>query len=215
MRIALLHTGQIHVASFEALFKAQGFEGDVTHRVEEGLLNAARANGVQSVAAEAHGILESLTDADAVLCTCSTIGPLVDDVIARHGHVLRIDRPAMAQAIGHGATPMVAICLESTRQPTLDLLGDVARDLGEAITPKTLMCADAWPHFESGDLDEFAEVIAANISDAVAADDTINCVLLAQASMQVAKPKLSHLSIPVLTTPDPAVALAIETARRG
>jgi len=215
MQIALLHTGQIHVASFEALLKAQGFEGEITHRVEEGLLNDARANGVQSVAAETHAVLEELTGADAVLCTCSTIGPLVDDVSARHANVLRIDRPAMAQAIGYGSTPLVAICLESTRQPTLDLLGDVAHDLGAAITPKTVMCADAWPYFESGDMEAFADVIAANISAAVEADGAVDCVLLAQASMQVAKPKLSHLSIPVLTTPDPAVALAIETARQG
>ena len=148
--------------------------------------------------------LGALGQADAVLCTCSTLGPLVDAIQNRK--YIRIDRPTMEAAVMHGPKPLLALCLESTRAASLDLLHDV----GEAdLTPTVHMCEDTWPYFTDGDMDAFADVIAGSVAQAL---DGHDCVILGQASMAVAARPLARLGIPVLATPDRAVARTIAVA---
>jgi len=210
MRLSFLHTGDIHVATFEALAQELGFDGVVSHRVEQHLLDQARVDGLDSVRDETMAVLEELSAADAVLCTCSTIGPLTDEFAARSRNVIRIDRPALTAACQHGGRPAIAICLESTRGPTLALLEECAAAEGVKVEPTVIMCADAWPFFEAGDLDAFAATIAATVRREVGDAD---CVVLAQASMRVAEAHLSDLGAPVITTPRLAVERAIGVAR--
>ncbi len=214
MRLSFLHTGDIHVATFEALAAEQGFDGVVSHRVEQHLLDRARVDGLDSVRDETLALLEELSAADAVLCTCSTIGPLTDEMAAKANNIVRIDRPALDLACQHGGQPAIAICLESTRGPTLDLLTACAAQAGVDVTPEVIMCAEAWPFFEAGDLDAFAATIAKTVRGAVGEAD---CVVLAQASMRVAEARLDDLGVPVITTPKLAVqqAIAIAQGRQG
>ncbi len=210
MRLSFLHTGDVHVATFEALAAELGFDGVVTHRVEQHLLDRARADGLDSVRAETLAVLDELAGAEAVLCTCSTLGPLTDEMATRAGNIIRIDRPALTAACRHGGRPAIAICLESTRGPTLELLAQCAAAEGVAIEPSVIMCADAWPHFEAGDMEAFAASIAATVRREAGRAD---CVVLAQASMRVAEALLSDLDVPVITTPRLAVEQAIAMAR--
>lgn len=210
MRLSFLHTGDIHVATFDALAAELGFDGVVTHRVAQHLLDRAREEGVDAVRQETLSLLEELSEADAVLCTCSTIGPLTDEIAAKAPNIIRIDRPALAAACSHGGRPAIAICLESTRNPTLALLAECAKAAGVDVAPRVIMCADAWPYFETGDLDVFAARIAATVRAEV---EDADCVVLAQASMRVAEAKLDHLAVPVITTPRLAVEQAIAVAQ--
>lgn len=210
MRLSFLHTGDTHVATFEALAAELGFEGVVAHRVEQHLLDRARVDGLDSVRAETLAVLDELSAADAVLCTCSTIGPLADEMAARVSNIIRIDRPALTAACQHGGRPAIAICLDSTRGPTLALLAECAAAEGIDIEPSVIMCADAWPFFETGDMDAFAASIAATVRQEVGDAD---CVVLAQASMRVAEAHLVDLDVPVITTPRLAVEQAIAMAR--
>lgn len=210
MKLSFLHTGDIHVATFEALAAELGFDGVVTHRVEQHLLDRARADGLDTVRDETLKALEELAGADAILCTCSTLGPLTDEMAARADNVIRIDRPALMAACLHGGRPAVAICLDSTRAPTLALLAECAAAAGVAVTARVIMCADAWPFFEAGDLEAFAARIAETVRAEVGDAD---CVVLAQASMRVAEAALRDLGAPVITTPRLAVEKAIAIAR--
>ena len=210
MKLSFLHTGDIHVATFEALAAELGFDGVVSHRVEQHLLDRARVDGLETVRDETLSVLEELSEADAVLCTCSTLGPLTDEAAARASNVIRIDRPALTEACRHGGRPAVAICLDSTRAPTLALLAECAAAEGVAVAPRIIMCADAWPHFEAGDLDAFAERIAETVRAEVGDAD---CVVLAQASMRAAEAALGDLDVPVIATPRLAVEKAIAAAR--
>ena len=212
MRLSFLHTGDIHVATFEALAADLGFDGVVSHRVEQHLLDRAREQGVNAVRGDTLAVLEELADADAVLCTCSTIGPLTDEMAARAKNIIRIDRPALSAACSYGGRPAVAMCLESTRAPTLALLAECASDAGVEVSPRVIMCEDAWPFFEAGDLDAFAARIAETVRAGVGDAD---CVVLAQASMRVAEAALCDLGAPVITTPRLAVERAIAVARGG
>lgn len=212
MKLAFLHTAQVHAETFDGLLAELGYAGEIFHHVAPEFLDRARTDGLDAVRVETIAALRELSGADAVVCTCSTIGPCVDGLGAGFEHVLRIDQPAMEQACRLGPNPIVAICLESTRAPTLALLDDVARGLGLDIAPTVLFCEDAWPYFERGEFDRFARSIAAAVEQAVKAAPEAQSVLLAQASMRVAEDSLVGLSIPVLSTPMLAAKAAIDTA---
>ena len=210
-RIACLHTADIHVAAFDALLDEAGHRGGRAHCVMPDLLAAARRDGLEAVRAQTLAVLARLTEeAEAVLCTCSTLGPIAD---AAGPRVLRIDRPAMAAACGCGPAPMVALCLESTRAATLDLLHDCARAAGLSVSPRVVLCAEAWPFFERGDMPGFAAAIEAAVRAEIARAGTPDCVLLAQASMQAAQSRLADIGAPVITTPRLAAAQALRVAR--
>jgi hypothetical protein len=182
--ITCLHTADIHVATFGALLP------DAKHVVRADLLDCARADGVAAVADEVTALLRKLAQSGPVLCTCSTLGPLVDLTVM--DQIVRIDRAAMIAAVATGGEVVVAICLDSTRAATLALFDDVAA--GRA-TAKLVLCDSAWPCFEAGDMAGFARSIVASIAGQGSR------VLLAQASMAVAAPLLEAQGMTVFTTP--------------
>jgi len=213
MTIAFLHTAALHEASFAALLADQGYHGGQTHLIRADLLDRARNEGPDAVAAEVDHLLRQLAgEARAVVCTCSTLGPLVDRVTGDLPHVLRIDRPLMQAALRHGPDILVAYCLDSTRTPTLELLQDCAATAGVKITPHPLRCNTAWSRFESGDMPGYADAITDAIHAEIATQGRPGCILLAQASMMVATPNLDNLDLPILTAPPLVTARAIALA---
>ena len=204
MRIACLHTAASHQSTFTALFAQQAPDAGVIHDVRADLLARVAVGGLHAVIDDTMAALGALGQADAVLCTCSTLGPLVDAI--QSPKYIRIDRPAMEAAVRHGPRPLLALCLESARQASTDLLDDVSNG---AATPTVHMCEDAWPYFVDGDMDGFVDAVAGSIAQAV---DGHDCVILGQASMAVAASALSRLGIPVLATPERAVARTIAVA---
>ncbi len=152
-------------------------------------------------------MLADCADANAVLCTCSTLGALVE--ASGTGKAVRIDRPAMEQAASY-RNVMLAICLESTRAPTVALFEDCAKGR----EPVVVLCDGAWAHFEAGDMSGFNRAVAQSVGAAMISAPETACIVLAQASMQGAAPYLMDMGIPVLTTPMLAVRRAIQVARR-
>lgn len=187
--ISCLHTAQVHVETFGALI------ADARHVVREDLLARARSEGTDAVRDEVVKALNEIAKDGPVLCTCSTLGPLVDEL--GDSQIVRIDRPAMELAVAGGGEVVVAICLESTREATLALFDQVAS--GRA-TAKLVLCDQAWPYFEAGDMEAFA----AEIQKAVTGQGSR--VLLAQASMAVAAGRLRDVGLEVFTTPQAAAA---------
>ncbi|SMX31699.1 hypothetical protein [Octadecabacter ascidiaceicola] len=185
--ITCLHTAEVHVGTFGALLP------DATHVVRADFLDRARADGVETVAGEVKAVLRELAQDGPVLCTCSTLGPLVDDLGL--ANVVRIDRPAMEEAVAQGGEVVVAICLDSTRDATLALFNEVAAGRASA---KLVLCDAAWPFFEAGDMAGFAQAIVEALSGQGSR------VLLAQASMAVAAPLLKEQGVTVFTTPQAA-----------
>lgn len=88
MFIRLLHTAQVHVATFDEIFARLDPSAQVDHVVVPELLEQAREMGLPSVAEDVKARLGNMaSDADAVLCTCSTLGPLVDDTAKTAPHI--------------------------------------------------------------------------------------------------------------------------------
>ena len=187
--IRCLHTADVHVVTFGALLP------DAAHVVRADFLDRARAEGINAVAADVKALLRDMAGTGPVLCPCSTLGPLVDELGL--ANIVRIDRPAMEAAVAEGGEVVVAICLDSTKDATLALFDNVAA--GRA-TARLVLCDAAWPFFEAGDMDGFAQEIANSVVGQG------RRVLLAQASMAVAAPLLAAQGLQVFTTPEAAAA---------
>lgn len=208
--ISFLHTSPIHVATFDALLDELSPGMARRHRVEEGWLDAARDHGMTAdLSATITKAMKELAGGGVGVCTCSSIGGVAEVAGTSEAPVIRIDRALMQAALAHGARPLVAMCLDSTRAPTLDLLDDVARAQGRDVSPVVVMCKPAWRHFEAGDMDAYASSIAGTIK-AELATERPDCIVLAQGSMAVAEPLLSDAGLPVLSSPRLGVLRALE-----
>lgn len=215
MRIACLHTADVHVATFDQVFKNLDRNVLLDHYVDSSLLERARLNGVEAVRADVERLLNEISTADAVLCTCSTLGPLVERAANVHKKNIRIDRPLMERACAEAGNVLVAICLDSTRDATLNLLEDCAKGVGLKISPIVLVCDKAWAFFEAGDMDAYAESIAESIKSKLEHAPDVECVVLAQASMRVAETRLAEIGIPVFSSPVIAAKKCLEVARKN
>ncbi|MFD8423938.1 aspartate/glutamate racemase family protein [Streptomyces sp. NPDC059466] len=207
--LALLHTSPVHVPVFDAL-RDEAHPGlELRHMVDEQLLARARTEGPAAVDGEVRAALgRAVADgADAVLCTCSTIGGIAERAEAGVP-VLRVDRPMAAAAVAIGPRVVVVAALDSTLAPTVALVEDEARAAGRPVTVRTLPAVGAWARFEAGDLDGFAAAVAATADSVTGAD----VIVLAQASMAPAQ-RLATTAVPVLSSPRPGLAAGAEAAR--
>jgi Asp/Glu/hydantoin racemase len=211
--ISFLHTGEVHVATFDRLMDELAPGMPRRHRVEQGWLDEARDQGMSDRLRDTirTGMAELASEGVGV-CTCSSIGGAAEAAASADAPVVRIDRALMEAALEHGKRPLVAMCLESTRAPTMDLLADVATRTGISIEPQVVMCESAWTHFEAGDMTRYANVIADAVRPVVEAGKP-DCVVLAQASMAPAEPLLKELGLPVLSSPRLGVLKALKLVR--
>lgn len=212
MRISFLHTAQVHVETFNQIFQELAPEIEVHHKVSPELLTRAQANGLDDVRSETTAALHDLSSYDAVVCSCTTLGPIADAI--SNPHLLRIDRPVMEYACTQGPNVLVAICLEATRKSTTALFMECAVQTDQTISPEVILIDSAWSYFERGEIDNFANEIAVKVKSSIKERGNIDCVVLAQASMHVAEGLLQDLGIPVVSSPVMAAKRAIEIARQ-
>lgn len=208
--ISFLHTSPVHVATFDALLDELSPGMPRRHRVEEGWLEAARDHGMSAeLSRTITDAMRELAGGGVGVCTCSTIGGVAEAAGSDKAPTIRIDRALMQAALSHGGRPLVSMCLESTRAPTLDLLNDVARVQGCNASPIVVMCQPAWRHFEAGDMEAYARSIADTIKAEVR-NDIPDCIVLAQGSMAVAGSLLGDIGLPVLSSPRLGVLRALD-----
>ncbi len=214
-RLTFLHTGEAHVPVFTALLAEIGPEVEARHVVRADLLNEAIRQGgltppIRRATCEA--LLAAADEQpDAVLCTCSTIGPGAD-VAAELTvtPVLRVDRPMAERAVATGPRILVAACLHTTLGPTAGLVREAAARAGRAIELGELLMDDAWRLFEAGDRAGYVRRVAEGLRANAAGVDAI---VLAQASMAGAAELCSDLGVPILSSPRSGVEAAVAVAR--
>ncbi|WP_433307124.1 aspartate/glutamate racemase family protein [Actinoplanes sp. CA-030573] len=210
--IGFLHTADVHVPTFRGLREELAPGWQDLHVVDPSLLADARREGITpELAARIDAQLHELADrgADVIVCTCSTLGGHVERRTADLGvPVLRLDRPMAEAAVAAGSRIAVVATVASTLQPTCDLLRSAAAAAVPAVTLVEVLCAEAWPFFEAGDLDGYARTVAARARKIA---PEVDVIVLAQASLTPAAALLADLPIPVLSSPRAAVARAIST----
>jgi hypothetical protein len=204
-RVGFLHTAEVHVATFEALSREYLPSTFTVHRVDPEALELARQDGsAESVRAVVAAHLAELRDAgcEVVLCTCSTLGEVGEDLAGDGLEVIRIDRPMLRRAVTLGPRIGVLVALTSTVEPTTRVLAEEAADAGADITVEVTVVEGAWDAFLAGDAVAYHSSIA-RAADTLAA--RCDVVVLAQASMEPAATLLAGLATPVLTSPRSAM----------
>lgn len=218
--IAFLHTSAVHPPSFDRLMAELAPGRVVSHTVREDLLTLAQQRGTAH-APLAGQVKEALAraargGAQVVVCTCSTIGALAEAADDPAGlRVTRIDRAMADAAVRDGGRVLLVAALQSTLQPTAELLQSSARRAGTSIEVENLWVPDAWPHFQAGRQADYAEAIVR----AVAAAPRGGAIVLAQASMAPAAERLAQMGLEALTSPrlgvEHAVRLWADRSSRG
>ncbi|MFI7382386.1 aspartate/glutamate racemase family protein [Streptomyces sp. NPDC049813] len=206
MILALLHTSPAHPPVFDALRDACHPGLALRHVVREDLLVRAGESGPDSVADEVRALLEAARrdGADAVLCTCSSIGGVAENLAAAVGlPVLRVDRPMAARAVATGPRITVVATVRSTLAPTVALVEEEAARAGHAVDVRTVFVDGAWACFLAGDRDGYLGRVAAAVDSVTDAD----AIVLAQASMADAADR-ARTALPVLSSPRPGLDAA-------
>ena len=210
--IAFLHTGDVHVETFGNLMTELDPNVSVRHLVDESLLNDTRQFGLTADVADR--ISRAMSDAASsgaklVVCTCSTIGGVAEALNATSGFTAaRIDRAMADEAVRRGLRILVVAAVESTLEPTRDLLDSSAQNLGRSPVIEMLHIQDAWQHFEAGDTEKYVRTIAEQIEQSWQGYDLI---VLAQASMAKAAELCDSVEIPILSSPRIGVQAAVAT----
>jgi hypothetical protein len=205
--IGFLHTSQVHVPTFEALLAELAPGAASTFVVDERLLTLAQASGINDpgVAAGTERALDRLAadGVDAIVCTCSTIGGVAEQIGVKRGlSVLRVDRAMAERAVELGGRIVAVAAVESTLEPTRTLLESVGAESGAAVDLELFTIPGAWDRFEAGDQHGYLKKIADALETIAERCDVI---VLAQASMADAV-DLVELAVPVLSSPRLAVS---------
>lgn len=208
--IAMIHTVAGLIPTFDALLKAELPAWQGFNMVDESLLRATIRDGHPSplTARRLAALIASATDAgaEAVVVTCSSLGPAVDACRPFCPVPLfRIDEgmaiAAVQSAVRNLGRIGVLATLPSTLAPTGALIRATAARLGLDCTVTDRLAEGAFHKLASGDTATHDAMVAAQIRTLAAVSDT---VILAQASMARALATVAHDlgGTPVLTSPE-------------
>lgn len=212
MRVACLHTASSNITVFDEAVIALGMESlHLTHTVRPDLLAAAESVGglTPEITAQAQTVLRSLCDDhDAVVLTCSTLGPSVYGMSTRDISVIRVDQALAQEAILQGGRIVVLCAVETTIKPTSELF--LSANASKESTVEIQLIPNIWGLFKAGDLNRYFSAIAAAADNAYL--EGANVVALAQASMAGAAVLVKNGRTP-LTSPLCGLRAAIQPKR--
>jgi len=183
------------------------------HVLDEPLLERVRQRGQlapeDSARLHTHVAVAEGTGADAVLVTCSTISPCVDDVRpAANIPVIKIDEAMVAEAVARGAKIGVVATNVTTLEPTRLLLEAQANAAAKVIEVKLVLVENALPALLNGDGATHDNLVSEAVLEMA---DQTDVVVLAQASMARVLNVIPEAErpAPILSSPH----LALEQAR--
>lgn len=211
--LALLHTSPTLSPLFNQLCAKHLPGTRLLHFVDESLIkNTIAAGHLQKPTMRRLIDLVSSTfdaGADAVLVTCSSIGPAVDIAAELHDKpVLRVDAPMAERAVAAGRRVGVLATLSTTLDPTVALVRRTAAAKGKDIEVVEHLCEGAFEAVMAGDTETHDRIVGGAVKEAMKGVDAI---VFAQASMARALDSLTadEIPAPVFTSPE----LGVERAR--
>lgn len=210
--LALIHTSPTLTPLFRALCAAEMPEVELFHMVDESLIqDTIRAGRLRGITIRRLlGQIESAAaaGADAVMVTCSSIGPGV--ALAQSLFdlpVIRVDEAMAEEAVRKGRRIGVAATLRTTLEPTIELLKEKAAQDGRAIEIVESLAEGAFDAVLSGDVETHDRILTERLLRDL---HDVDVIVLAQASMArvVNEMPAGKLKIPVLSSPELAVRRA-------
>ncbi|MDP2571425.1 amino-acid racemase [Vibrio penaeicida] len=206
--IAFLHTSAVHIDTFNELIRKHAPNLKTTYSVCEDILKEATVNGVSASVAKSTEVevRKLATQSKLTICTCSTLGGIVEKVALLHDlNAIRIDR-AMADAAIKYDNVLVLAALESTLLPTKELMNQSCYNTQAMPNIEYQLIPNAWECFMEGDSEGYSDLIARTL---LAKQGQFDAIVLAQASMAVALSTKPY-SIPVLSSPELGMVTAIQ-----
>ena len=208
--LALIHTSPTLTPLFSSLC-AEHLPGTaIFHMVDESLIkDTIREGQLRRVTMRRLlAMIESAEDAgaDAVMVTCSSIGPGVAlgqqlaDI-----PVIRVDEAMAEAAVRMGARIGVMATLRTTLEPTIALLEGNAAEAGRTITVVECLCDGAFDAVLAGDTATHDRIVGEALRTLMS---EVDLIVLAQASMARVVNALGDLAVPVLSSPELAVRQA-------
>ncbi len=204
--LALIHTSPVLTPLFTALCKQHLVNVQWFHMVDESLIRDTIANQRlrKPTIRRLISMVESAQNAgaDAVLVTCSSIGPAVD--IAKDIFdvpVMRVDEAMAEQAVQHGPRIGVLATLRTTLEPTMELLHRKAEAANVKATLVEGLCDQAFEAVLAGDTASHDRIVSAAL---LGMAPNVDVVVLAQASMGrvVANLPAGSTAVPILASPE-------------
>ena len=201
--IIVFHPSPFMVEPFNSLLEKEGIA--FQNIVIPDLLERAQGGITSDIVEEVESIIKQIPNdgRHIVLCSCSTLGGIAESFNSKTANtIIRIDRPMAEKAIETGTVIGVAAALESTIDPTRELLISVAGEQDKNVSLINIHCTETWPIKQSGDEKGYIESVADCIMEAA---DQVDVVVLAQATMAPAAALCDSLSIPVFASPPLAI----------
>ncbi len=204
MKIALVYTGAVLIPELNAQFKAAYPQAEFITLLDDSLLMECKKAGgmTKAVLRQLANLYQYASDAgaDCIVNTCSSIGASIDvaneilDI-----PVYRIDQPMAQQAVATASRIGVIATLQTTLQPTCDLLYKCAAEAGKEIAIVDGLANGAYEAACSGDKESHDRLIA-ETAQKIAGDCEV--IVLAQGSMQrMEKALAEQTGIPVYSSP--------------
>lgn len=204
-KVGMVHTVAKLVPMWDELAEEMMPGTEIVHLVDEGLLKEIVAGG--ELTEERVSRLASLASAaeasgaEAVMLTCSTIGPGVDTAKESVDvPFLKVDEAMADRAVELGPRIGIIATLHTTLTPTSDLVRDRASAQGREVQVETVLCQGAFEALGAGDTDTHDRIVIENLKDLM---DRVDVVVLAQASMARVAELMSdeEKAVPILSSP--------------
>jgi Asp/Glu/hydantoin racemase len=205
--LVLIHTVPPLIGVFDSLCREILPGAAVKHILDEPLLEMVRRRGALDPA-DAERLLGHVQAAEAVgaravLVTCSTTSPLVDEIRPRVGiPVLKVDEAMITAAVRAGPRLGVIATNRTTLEPTQLLLRRQGAQDGRELQVKLVFVDRALEALLAGDGATHDRLVAAAVHSLA---PRVDAVVLAQASTARALVVMPDLPCPVFSSPQYAL----------
>jgi Asp/Glu/hydantoin racemase len=208
-KLGLIHTSATLVPVFAQLCKEKLPGVETFNIADDSLVKGIIAAGslTAQISRRVASYLESaeLAGADYILVTCSSIGPAVEAGAKLMAvPVLRVDQPMADKAVALGKKIGVIATLQTTLEPTADLILRRANAAGTKIELTARLCEGAFDALMAGDAAKHDAMVATALE---VLSKQVDVIVLAQASMARVVDTLAGKDkrVPILASPGIAV----------
>lgn len=207
--LGLIHTSATLIPVFQDLCKQYLPGVNTFNIVDDSLVRNIRERGelTPAIAKRVADYVASAEDsgADYIMVTCSSIGAAVEAAAEKASiPVLRVDQPMADMAVSMGRRIGVIATLQTTLEPTSDLVRRRAAHAGKEIELTSKLCEGAFEALMGGDPGKHDALVANALREL---SKQVDVILLAQASMARVVDTLAEADkvVPIVASPPTAV----------
>ncbi len=203
-KVAVIHTSFVSVEELKGLFSEILPEVRMINMVDDSLLSEVTGAGGLTEAVTrricAYAVEAEQMGVSAILNQCSSVGEAVDVArkIIRIPYV-KVDEPMAEQAVNIGGRLSVIATVATTLDPSVRLIEKAAEKLGKKVEIRRCLVEGALDVLmKEGNKQKHNGMVLDAIEKI---KDDSDVIVLAQGSMTVLLPHLTHIKVPVLSSP--------------